>query len=43
MLLAGKEDIIASHLVSDLIRHSVFLKGFRLTNVNNPALASFGV
>lgn len=37
--LTGKEDTTAPHLLLDSIRHSVFLKGFRLSNVQNPALA----
>ena len=40
VLLTGKEDLIPPHLLGDSIRHSVFLKGFRVTNVKNPALAS---
>jgi GT2 family glycosyltransferase len=39
VLLTGKEDATAPHLLRDSIRHSVFLKGFRLTDVRNPALA----
>ena len=40
VLLTGKEDLTAPHLLWDLIRHSVFLKGFRLNDVKNPALVS---
>ena len=40
VLLTGKEDVIPPHQLGDSIRHSVFLKGFRITNVKNPALAS---
>lgn len=39
VLLTGKEDTTAPHLLEDSIRHSVFLKGFELTDVKNPALA----
>lgn len=39
VLLTGKEDTSAPHLLSDTIRHSVFFKGFKLTDVENPALA----
>jgi N-acetylglucosaminyl-diphospho-decaprenol L-rhamnosyltransferase len=38
VLLTGKADNTAPHRLSDSIRHSVFLKGFRLTDVQNPAL-----
>jgi N-acetylglucosaminyl-diphospho-decaprenol L-rhamnosyltransferase len=38
--LTGKEDNGAPHLLWDSIRHSVFFKGFRLTDVENPALAA---
>ena len=40
VLLTGKEDTTAPHLLGDSIRHSVFFKGFKLTDVENPALAS---
>jgi N-acetylglucosaminyl-diphospho-decaprenol L-rhamnosyltransferase len=36
--LTRKEDTAAPYLLTDSIRHSVFLKGFKLTNVQNPAL-----
>lgn len=39
VLLTGKEDTTAPHLLKDSIRHSVFVKGFRLPVVANPALA----
>lgn len=39
VLLTGKEDTSAPYLLSDTIRHSVFFKGFKLTDVENPALA----
>jgi N-acetylglucosaminyl-diphospho-decaprenol L-rhamnosyltransferase len=39
VLLTGKEDTAAPHLLMDSIRHSVFLRGFKLTEVENPALA----
>ena len=32
--------VIPNHLLADSIRHSVFLKGFALTDVQNPALAA---
>jgi N-acetylglucosaminyl-diphospho-decaprenol L-rhamnosyltransferase len=35
----GKKDFTAPHLLRDSIRHSVFLTGFKLRNVENPALA----
>jgi N-acetylglucosaminyl-diphospho-decaprenol L-rhamnosyltransferase len=38
--LTGKEDNGAPYLLWDSIRHSVFFKGFRLTDVENPALAA---
>jgi len=38
--LTGKEDNSPPHLLRDSIRHSVFFKGFRLTDVPNPALAA---
>jgi GT2 family glycosyltransferase len=37
--LTGKEDSTAPHLLGDSIRHSVFLKGFSLNEVANPALS----
>jgi GT2 family glycosyltransferase len=40
VLLTKKEDTTAPHLLADSIRHSVFLKGFALTDVQNPALAA---
>jgi len=40
VLLTGKEDTTPPHLLADTIRHSVFLKGFGLTDVQNPALSS---
>jgi N-acetylglucosaminyl-diphospho-decaprenol L-rhamnosyltransferase len=42
VLLTGKEDTAAPHLLGDSIRHSVFMKGFKLQDVQNPALASAG-
>jgi N-acetylglucosaminyl-diphospho-decaprenol L-rhamnosyltransferase len=38
VLLTGKEDLTAPSLLRDSIRHSVFLKGFKLTDVENPAM-----
>lgn len=38
VLLTGKEDATAPFLLRDLIRHSVFLTGFQLREVRNPAL-----
>ena len=38
VVLTGKEDSSAPHLLGDSIRHSVFMKGFRLNKVQNPAL-----
>jgi N-acetylglucosaminyl-diphospho-decaprenol L-rhamnosyltransferase len=43
VLLTRKANNTAPHLLQDAIRHSVFLKGFRLTDVQNPALAGPGV
>ena len=40
VLLTGKEDTTAPHLLGDSIRHSVFVKGFKLQDVQNPALAT---
>lgn len=37
--LTGKLDSVAPHLLSDSIRHSVFMTGFHLRDVPNPALA----
>jgi N-acetylglucosaminyl-diphospho-decaprenol L-rhamnosyltransferase len=42
VLLTGKEDNTAPHQLGDSIRHSVFVKGFKLQDVPNPALASTG-
>ena len=39
-LLTGKKDPSPPHLLGDLVRHSVLLTGFRVTDVQNPALAS---
>ena len=39
VMLTGKEDDSAPHFLSDSIRHSVFLKGFKVNDVQNPALA----
>jgi N-acetylglucosaminyl-diphospho-decaprenol L-rhamnosyltransferase len=36
VLLTGKEDNTPPHLLSDLIHHSVFLNGFKITNVKAP-------
>jgi GT2 family glycosyltransferase len=38
VLLTGKEDNSAPHMLGDSIRNSVFLKGFLLADVRNPAL-----
>jgi hypothetical protein len=38
--LTGKEDSSPIHFLGDAIRHSVFLKGFRVNEVQNPALVS---
>jgi N-acetylglucosaminyl-diphospho-decaprenol L-rhamnosyltransferase len=43
VLLTGKEDTTAPHLLGDSIQHSVFVKGFKLQDVQNPALASTAV
>ena len=40
VLLTDKDDNTAPHLLGDSIRHSVFVKGFKLQDVQNPALAS---
>ena len=42
VLLTGKQDTTAPHLLGNSIRHSVFVKGFRLQDVQNPAVASTG-
>jgi N-acetylglucosaminyl-diphospho-decaprenol L-rhamnosyltransferase len=39
-VLFGKTDSTAPHFLRDSIRHSVFVTGFRLKNVENPAVAS---
>jgi len=39
VLLTGKEDHSPPHALVDSIRHSVFVKGFKLQDVQNPALA----
>lgn len=36
--LTGKDDSTAPHLLGDSLRHSVFVKGFELNTVRNPAL-----
>jgi GT2 family glycosyltransferase len=40
VLLTDKEDNTAPHLLGDSIRHSVFLRGFKVTDVKIPAPAS---
>ena len=40
VMLTGKADHAAPHVLQDAIRHSVFLKGFKLQDVQNPALAA---
>ena len=40
VLITGKEDFSAPHLLRDSIRHSVFLTGFKVRNVQNPALTA---
>ena len=40
VLLTGKENDTPPHLLGDSIRQSVFCKGFKLQDVQNPALAS---
>jgi N-acetylglucosaminyl-diphospho-decaprenol L-rhamnosyltransferase len=40
VLLTGKEGTVAPHLLRDSIRHSVFVEGFELADVKNPAVAS---
>jgi GT2 family glycosyltransferase len=42
VILTGKEDSSAPKYLSDSIRHSVFLKGFKVNKVQNPALALRG-
>ena len=39
VILTGKEDSSAPHLLDDSIRHSVFVTGFKVNEVRNPALA----
>ena len=39
VMLTGKEDTSPPHLLNDSIRHSVFVTGFNLKEVHNPALA----
>lgn len=38
VILAGKKDLSAPYLLLDSVKHSVFLTGFKLRNVENPAL-----
>jgi GT2 family glycosyltransferase len=38
--LTGKADSTPPHLLYDSIRHSVFMTGFKVTEVQNPALAA---
>lgn len=38
VLLTGTKDNTAPHSLTDSIRHSVFVKGFKLQDVQNPAL-----
>jgi len=38
VIFTGKEDASAPHLLGDSIRHSVFVTGFRVKDVENPAL-----
>jgi N-acetylglucosaminyl-diphospho-decaprenol L-rhamnosyltransferase len=38
VMLTGKEDFSPPNLLRDSVRHSVFLKGFRVNEVRNPAL-----
>jgi N-acetylglucosaminyl-diphospho-decaprenol L-rhamnosyltransferase len=38
VMLTGKEDSTAPYLLRDSIRHSVFLTGFKLRDVQNPAM-----
>jgi hypothetical protein len=40
LLFTCKEDLIAPYLLRDTIRHSVFVSGFKLEAVKNPALQS---
>jgi N-acetylglucosaminyl-diphospho-decaprenol L-rhamnosyltransferase len=39
-VLFGKQDFTAPHLLSDSVRNSVFVTGFKLKDVENPALPS---
>jgi GT2 family glycosyltransferase len=39
-VLLGKQDTMAPHLLCDSVRHSVFVTGFKLKDVKNPALSS---
>ena len=38
VLVTGKKDNSPPHYLGDSIRHSVFVKGFRISDVQNPAL-----
>jgi GT2 family glycosyltransferase len=38
VILTGREDSMAPYFLSDAIRHSVFFTGFKLRDVQNPAL-----
>lgn len=42
VLLTGKQDTTAPRILTDSIRHSVFAKGLKLQDVENPALARRG-
>ena len=39
-VMCGKPDVLAPYFLRDTIRHSVFLTGFKLKDVQNPALTS---
>jgi hypothetical protein len=40
VMLTGEEDNTGPDRLADSIRHGVSIKGFKLTDVQNPALAS---
>jgi N-acetylglucosaminyl-diphospho-decaprenol L-rhamnosyltransferase len=39
-VFTGKQDTAPPHILSDAVKHSVFLTGFKLRDVQNPILAS---
>src|SRR5262249_12100163 len=40
LFISGRKDTGRAHLIRDYVSHSVFFSGFKLNDVQNPALAS---